>query len=199
MAGPCPATIPNAVRVAERPARAAPPHDLLFVGNLSYRPNVDAAWWLCRSILPELGATTVALVGSAPVPDVRLLGEMTGVTLTADVPSVAPWYEASKIAVVPLRGGAGSRTKILEAWAHGMPVVTTSIGAEGIPVGDAALVADEPEAFVAACRVLLDDTERRRELAEAGITQLRRLQPEERRSPGSRVLWRAPQSTKRYR
>ena len=156
--------VPNAVRPPAAPAEPAARHDLLFVGNLSYAPNVEAARWLCEEVFPFMGAVTVALVGTAPVPEVRALG----VTVAADVPSVAPWYAGAKVAVVPLHAGGGTRTKVLEALAHRRPVVTTTLGSEGLDLEAAVLVADAPEEFSAACRRLLEDPELASRLASEG-------------------------------
>jgi glycosyltransferase involved in cell wall biosynthesis len=158
------AEIPNAVRPPAAEADPAARHDLLFVGNLSYAPNVEAARWLCEVVVPRLGRVTVALVGAAPTPEVRALGA----TVAADVPSVAPWYAGAKVAVVPLQAGGGTRTKVLEAFVHRRPVVATALGVEGLDLGDAVLVADAPEDFAAACRRLLDDPDLGARLAAKG-------------------------------
>ncbi len=112
---------------------------LLFVGNLSYAPNEDAALWLCDEILPALRARSdapvaVRLVGARPGPRVRALGERPGVALFADPVQVAAHYAWADLALVPLRAGGGTRIKILEAFAAGVPVVSTTIGAEGLEV-----------------------------------------------------------------
>lgn len=97
--------VPNAVRIAPRPpASPTPPatHDLVFVGTLSYGPNVDAARWLCERVLPLVPEATVALVGSNPPEQVRALARDPRVTVVGSVPDVAAWYERSRVAVVPL-------------------------------------------------------------------------------------------------
>ena len=166
--------VPNAVR---RPAAPPPPpdgagpsYDLLFVGNLSYAPNVDAVRWLCGELRSRLGGASIAIVGSAPGAAVRSLGELDGVTVAADVAEVAGWYAAARVAVVPLRLGGGTRTKIVEALAHGRPVVSTTLGASGLPSGEerGVLVTDDADAFAAACRALLGDPGRARRVAAAG-------------------------------
>ena len=139
------------------------PIDLLMVGTLGYYPNADGAAFLCRDIVPLLGRNgqwpRIAIVGSKPPESVRALGALPEVSVFADVPDVAPYYAAAKVAVVPLRAGGGSRIKILEAFAHGRPVVSTRIGAEGLAVADGRhlLLADTAEAFAAAVRRLLSD------------------------------------------
>jgi glycosyltransferase involved in cell wall biosynthesis len=114
---------------------------------------------------------TVAIVGPDPPPAVVALGRLPGVDVVGRVDDVACWYERARVAVVPVRRGAGTRIKLLEALAHARPVVSTTVGAEGLtlqPGCDGLLVADDPRAFAAACRHLLaDDTDARR-LAGAG-------------------------------
>jgi len=167
-------TLINAVRPPAAVTEPAPPHDLLFVGNLAYAPNVEAADWLCREVMPRLPDTTIALVGSSPGPAIAELAESPGVTLAADVADVTPWYDAARVAVAPLHSGGGTRTKIVEALLHGRPVVATSVGARGLPTGGDAgvLIADDPGAFARACRALLDDPGQAAQLAAAGRRRL---------------------------
>ena len=162
--------LPNAVRPPPEEVTPARPHDLLFVGNLSYAPNVEAARWLCEQVLPLLPGVSIALVGSGPSPVIEALAQLPGVTIAPDVVSVAPWYAAAKVAVAPLWTGGGTRTKIIEALMHDRPVVSTTIGAEGLQPGGQAgvVVADTPPAFAAACRRLLEDPPRAASLAYEG-------------------------------
>lgn len=172
------AVIPNAIRMPtlERAARA-PDHDLLLVGNLSYAPNVEGATWLCHEVLPLLGGDVrVAIVGSDPVADVLALSAEHRVTVAPDVAELTPWYELSSVAVVPVHRGGGSRIKLIEALAHRRPVVSTSVGAAGLPWSDAespVVHADTPEAFAACCRALLDDPARGRALGGRGAALVR--------------------------
>lgn len=165
-----PATaVANAV---SRPSRAepGPRSDLLFVGNLSYEPNVDALRWLCGEIRPRLGPAQIAVVGSRPGPEIRGLDGLNGVAVAADVPEVGPWYAGCRLAVAPIRIGGGTRVKIVEALAHGRPVVSTTLGARGLPVGErhGVLVADTADAFAATCRELLADPDRCERLGTDG-------------------------------
>jgi glycosyltransferase involved in cell wall biosynthesis len=166
--------VPNAIRV---PGRVVPPppygtgRDLVLVGNLSYAPNVDAALWLCHEVLPQLPGASVALVGWAPAPAVTELGRLDQVTVAGSVADVAPWYERARVAVVPVRRGGGTRIKLIEALAHGRPVVSTSPGAAGldlVPGRDGLVLADDPGAFAAACRRLLSDPSLSARLAARG-------------------------------
>jgi glycosyltransferase involved in cell wall biosynthesis len=148
------AVVPNAMRVdpaAQPAARIADGLRVLFVGSLDYLPNRDAAERLVTGILPALrrrvpeaeliliGAGTEALSG----PGVRALGAL---------PDLADAYGRATVALVPLRAGGGSRIKILESFAHGVPVVATPAGAEGLDVesGEELLVARDDEALAEA-------------------------------------------------
>jgi len=164
------AAIPNGVR-AEPAGSAGGPRDpedrvfrLLFVGTLGYAPNEDAAATLCHEILPRLRAAgpvdvRVDLVGARPSAAVAELARLDGVSLHANVPDVAPFYARAGAAVMPLRAGGGTRIKLLEAFARGVPVVSTALGAEGLEVeaGRHLLVADDADGLAAACRRLMTE------------------------------------------
>jgi glycosyltransferase involved in cell wall biosynthesis len=134
--------VPNAVdvpaRSASRPARSgASPPSILFVGNLTYAPNREAAWVLATEILPQiklrLGPNTrLTLVGPSDRDLRRLAGP--DVEVTGFVPDLAPIYAEADIVVVPLRSGAGTRIKLLEAFAHRTPVVASPLAAAGLAV-----------------------------------------------------------------
>jgi len=119
----------------------------------------------------------VVVAGSNPVDAVRALADQPGVTVLANPPEIAPLYAKARAAVVPLRAGGGTRIKILEAFAHGVPVISTPLGAEGLDVeaGRHLVVADTPEAFAAACIDIARDDGLRSEL----VTQARQLQETE--------------------
>lgn len=167
-------TVPNAVRPPAPGAPVQERYDLLFVGNLSYEPNVDAALWLCEEIRPLLGAVTIAIVGSHPGPKLRALGALPGVSVVGDVPEITPWYRASRVAVAPLRIGGGTRIKILEALVHGRPVVATPLAGAGLAVGEdhGVLLAETAQEFATACRRLLLDRSAAAEVAAAGRGQV---------------------------
>jgi len=135
---------------------------LLFIGKMSYRPNGDAVLYFCREILPRIrrmiGEVEMWIVGKDPLPEVRQLNG-DGVYVTGRVDDVVPYYSRSTACVVPLRAGGGTRLKILEAMALGRPVVSTSVGAEGLDVvdGEHLLIADSPEQFAEKTVRLLTD------------------------------------------
>lgn len=169
-------TVPNAVPIPAWPGAGGTPSDLLFVGNLSYAPNTEGAFWLCHEVLPLLGDIRVVLVGTHPPPAMLALAADPRVQVLADVPEVGPFYAATRVAVVPLHAGGGTRIKVLEAFAHGRPVVATSLGAEGLapPGGDLpVIVADSAGGFAAECRSLLDDPARAGALGAAGRERVR--------------------------
>jgi glycosyltransferase involved in cell wall biosynthesis len=157
--------LPNGVRIPtteslEMPAKT--PFTFLFVGNLGYYPNDDAAMFFCTDVLPRLRATVrqdfrVMLVGTNPSPRVLALSAQPHVTVTGAVPDVARYYREADVVVAPIRAGGGTRIKLLEAFSHGRPVVATRISAEGIDVRDGVelRLADSPSDFAARCAELM--------------------------------------------
>lgn len=162
--------VPNMIETAqaapERNGHAAVP-SFLFVGLMSYPPNEEAAVYFCEQILPRIRAAQpearITIAGRRPSARVEALGRLPGVTVTGAVLSIARCYEEASVAVVPLRNGSGTRIKILEAMALRTPVVTTTIGCEGLDVADGehVLVADDAEAFARQCLALVDDADLR--------------------------------------
>jgi glycosyltransferase involved in cell wall biosynthesis len=126
--------------------------DLLFVGGFSHTPNVDGVLYLCREILPivrrRLPDTKLWVVGNAPPPEIVALASE-NVIVTGYVRHLVPYLESALVSLAPLRFGSGMKGKIGEAMAWGIPVVTTTIGAEGMGLQDGvdALIADTPEDF----------------------------------------------------
>ena len=167
--------VPNAIAVPpDVPRSEADDRTLLFLGNLSYPPNVDGAEFFVRSILPKIRAeipdVKLRIVGRTPTLRVRALHDGRTVHVEGDVGSVSDYYRKATLAVVPLRFGGGTRIKILEAWAFGIPIVSTSLGCEGLDAtdGEHLMVADTPSRFARACVELLGDAAARRRLAERG-------------------------------
>ena len=173
--------IPNAEVVAntyQRPSEAVghekvgEPSVILFQGSLNYAPNVDAAEWLVREIAPRIRSQVpgaeIRLVGRS-IPAVERLHRPPDVTVTGRVPEMEPELAQADLAVVPIRYGSGTRLKILESFAHRVPVVSTTIGAEGLEVdhGVHLLLADRPDEFAAACRRLLTEPELRKKMVDA--------------------------------
>jgi polysaccharide biosynthesis protein PslH len=152
------------------------PHEesIAFVGSMDWYPNEDAALHLIDSILPliriELPELTAALVGRNPSARLRAAAELAGVRVTGTVPDVRPFLEEAAVLVVPLRIGGGTRLKIFEGLAMGKAVVSTSVGAEGLPLssGEHLVIADEPHRFAEAVLALLRDHGRRLRLGQTG-------------------------------
>jgi glycosyltransferase involved in cell wall biosynthesis len=167
--------IPNGVDLDLFPMRAADPGGatLMFCGAMDNQPNIDAAQFLCREILPalrqQLPAVTVQLVGARPVAAVQALGALPGVTVTGKVPSMATALQGATVCVIPMRSGFGIKNKTLEAMAAGVPVVGSDRALEGLNADPhAALRANRVAEFVTAITALLQHPEQRRSLSVAG-------------------------------
>jgi len=146
--------------------------DITFVGSMDWLPNEDGVLWFSREILPRIRIAEpearLTIVGRSPSSAVKALMNGDARTqVTGTVADVRPYLWGSKIAIVPLRIGGGTRLKIYEAMAVGVPVVSTGVGAEGLEVvpGRHILIANDPAAFADACISLLRAPERRAELA----------------------------------
>lgn len=126
--------------------------DFLFVGNFNHNPNEDAVVWFVSEIFPlikkKLPEAQFWIVGNNPTPAVKAIASR-DVIVTGWVPETRPYLERCRVAVAPLRFGAGNKGKVGEALAHGIPLVTTTIGAEGMNIAHAvhAFVADDPKEF----------------------------------------------------
>lgn len=172
--GPDVTVLENVVRLP-RPMGPPPTRDpftFIFVANFGYYPNDDAARYFCVQVLPLLRASArrpfrVRLVGANPSPAVRRLALEPEVTVTGGVDDVTHWYESAHAVIVPVRAGGGTRIKVLEAFAHRRPVVSTLAGAEGL--GAVAcqhlLIADAADSFAAACLRLMEEPSLGRALA----------------------------------
>lgn len=146
---------------------------LVFLGSMDYGPNVDGVLHFVRDVLPLVRARRpgvgLDVVGGDPPEEVRAL-EGEHVHVTGRVPDVRPWLERASALVVPLRIGGGTRLKIVEALALATPVVSTSVGAEGLGLqpGRDLLLADGARAFAEAVCSLLESPERGRALGRQG-------------------------------
>jgi glycosyltransferase involved in cell wall biosynthesis len=172
--------VPNGVDTAafgitaqQRSASTRRRNTLLYVGSMDYHANVDAVVWFVREIwpvvaseFPDLGFT---IVGRKPGPQVRALASH-NVHVTGSVDDVRPSYLSGEAIVVPLRVGSGTRLKILEAMAAGVPVVSTALGAEGLDAIDGVhlLIGNSPGEFASALVRLLRDPALAARLVDAG-------------------------------
>ncbi|PWQ84909.1 glycosyl transferase [Stenotrophomonas maltophilia] len=136
---------------------------ILFVAGFAHGPNVDAAQWLVESVMPQVWArhpgVKLSLVGSNPTDAVRALaGDHVEVTGFVSDEELAQRYGAARVAIVPLRFGAGVKGKVVEAMQQGLPLVTTGIGAQGLVGLEAVVtVADEADGLAAGLLSLLED------------------------------------------
>ena len=153
--------------------RAAEP-TILFCGAMDYNPNMDALRWFFAEIFAPLReaipALRVLIVGKNPTTEIRAFGERPGVTVTGSVPDVRPYYRRSWLQMVPLRIGGGTRLKIVESLAIGTPVVSTTIGAQGLGLvhDREILLADSAASFTAEIARALRDSSLRTRLEKSG-------------------------------
>ena len=146
---------------------------IVFVGSMDYHPNVDAAQFFAREIWPEVFKNrpdwVFTIVGRDPHPAVRVLAELPGIEVTGTVDDVAPFYTQAFASVVPLRVGGGSRLKILEAMAARVPVVSTTLGAEGLEFcdGKTGVLRDAPQEFGRALLDLAQNPTNRQKIIES--------------------------------
>ena len=135
---------------------------LIFVGNFNHPPNISAVLWLVREIMPKVRAlvpgTCLSIIGPNPPAEVMALAGADVVVL-GWVPETAVYLDAARVSVAPLLVGAGMKGKVGEALGRGLPVVSTTIGAEGMGLenGRQVLIADDPEGFAQAVARLLQD------------------------------------------
>jgi glycosyltransferase involved in cell wall biosynthesis len=154
---------------------------LLFVGAMDYHANIEAAVSFAHQVWPQLHTAwphlRLTLAGSNPAPAVRALTSIAGIEVTGTVPDLRPYYHQAAAAIVPLRTGGGTRLKILEALAAGVPVVSTPIGAEGLSLtpGEHILLAESPASWHTSLERILTEPDYARALAVAGRDVAARL------------------------
>lgn len=164
----------------------AVPVQVVFVGAMDYFPNAEAAIFFANRIWPSMreklaslnaGVPELSIVGANPGASVLALDELPGVKVTGMVPDVRPFYHGALAAVVPLRTGAGTRLKILEAMAAGVPVVSTPLGAEGLEAEDGKNIllvsSDDTEGWASRVASLVSSPGLRQQLTEAGLQLVR--------------------------
>ena len=154
------------------------PNTLVFIGYFRHSPNVHGIKRFCREILPlirqEVPETKLFIVGASPPDEIIRLGNLDNVVVTGWVEDIKPYIARSSVYVAPLWLGTGMRVKILEAWGMAKPVVTTSVGSQGIactPEEDV-LIADDPQGFAAQTVRLLRDKALREKLGKKGRKQV---------------------------
>lgn len=156
------------------------PLNLVFTGSMDWMPNDDAMTWFLTEILPHIHGTrpdvSVTVVGRSPSARLRAIAAADArVEVTGRVDDVRPYLERGSIFIVPMRVGGGTRLKIFEAMAMGLPVVSTEIGAEGLPLQDGltAVLRNDASGFAASVLALLDDAPTGRRVAAAGESMVR--------------------------
>lgn len=170
----------NVHRVSGRRVGFAERRDIVFVGGFRHPPNVDAVLWLVQAIWPRVreALPDVALhVVGGDVPDhVAVLAGEPGVEVHGYLPDIEPLMDGCRLAVAPLRYGAGVKGKINLSMAHGQPVVSTACGVEGMHLdpGVDVLVADQADAFAEAVVAAYTDQALWMQLSEAGLDNVRR-------------------------
>ncbi|HKD18088.1 MAG TPA: glycosyltransferase family 4 protein [Thermoanaerobaculia bacterium] len=177
--GPEPVVVPNGVDLSRYVFRSRPPASerILFVGDLSWPPNADAVRWFARNVWPLVRerrpGTSVEIVGRDAPPELLAFADGR-FAFAGESDDTRPHWEAAAVAIVPLRVGGGTRLKILEAAACGVPVVSTRIGAEGLDFADEKelRLGDEPADFAGAVVALLSDPEAARRQASAARSRV---------------------------
>lgn len=150
------------------------PGRIVFTGLMSHPPNIDAAVYFARTVLPKVHATHPSaefhVIGRSPTADVQALAALPGVSVFADVPDIRVHVRPASVVVVPLRYGSGSRQKILEAWSMEKCVVSSSVGAEGLSYEDGAnlFIADDADGMARAVSRALSDPEVRARVRHNG-------------------------------
>jgi len=148
--------------------------ELSFVGHFDHAPNVDGLRWFVHAIWPRVLArhpgAHLSVAGTRVSDEVRGLASRPGVRLLGHVPDTAPLLDRAWLSIAPLRYGAGMKGKVVEAMASAVPVVTTPVGAQGLPAvsGEHLLVSEDPSSFADAAASLLDDPERSARIGLAG-------------------------------
>ncbi len=167
--------VPNGV--SARPAtdpEMSRGHEMLFVGTMGYEPNADAVKYFMREVMPDIQRhepdAYLSVVGKEAESDIRQLHDGRTCVVHGQVPDVTPYYESAGLVIAPIRLGAGTRLKILEALMFGKALVASSVAIEGLDLrpGVDLEVADTPARFAAACLELIRDESRRQRLGRAG-------------------------------
>ena len=151
-----------------------------FLGGMHWPPNAEGIRWFGESIWPQIAAAdpsaVLTVIGKGAPKELEQLEPADRVDVTGYVDDVEPYLEETAAFVVPLLSGAGMRVKILDAWCGGLPIVSTTVGAEGIEASDGEdiLIADAPAAFAEAVVRVLQDSRLAERIGEAGRATVER-------------------------
>ncbi len=154
------------------------PDTISFIGRMDYYPNQECMLRFSKEVLPRIQAerptAKLVIVGAEPSQEILALGKLPGVTVTGSVPEVQPYVRRSAVMVAPLAIARGTQNKILEALAMGVPVVTSSLAADGVDclAGEHLLVADSPAEIATSVLSLMQDRQKRQQLASAGRARM---------------------------
>lgn len=149
-------------------------HTVLFTGNMDYAPNVDGVQYFAKEMWPAIAAkypnTKFVIAGQRPVDAVKKLAGGR-IEVTGFVPDIQEMYEQASVVIAPLRFGAGTQNKVLEAMAMGVPTVCTHIGFEGLQIqsGEGVIMAKEKNLFLEEVDLLLADAAKRKLVGEKGL------------------------------
>jgi len=162
---------PNSIPWRPLPQRSED-HAIVFSGNLEYQPNVAAVRYFQREIWPGLRTQWPdlkwRLIGKNPARVAKIVSGDPRIELTGPVPDAIPELARGNVAIVPIHEGSGTRVKIIEAWAAGTPVVSTPLGAEGLPAGECMLLANNAAEFRDAVSSLVANPVLRDRIGRAG-------------------------------
>jgi glycosyltransferase involved in cell wall biosynthesis len=171
------AVIPIAIDLTEKQLidRKADPHRVVFLGGLHWPPNAQGITWFVRRIWPEIFRSApqsiLTIIGKRPSRELLQMSDSRlGIEVTGYAPEMTPYLKETAAFIVPLLAGGGMRVKILDAWAWGLPVVSTRIGAEGLMTeeGENILLADDPKGLARAVVRVIRDGELASKLSLSG-------------------------------
>ncbi len=163
------------------PLRRQQPFRVTFVGGMHWPPNAEGIAWFVNKVWPKVTlaapSAVLTLIGKGTPKKLSRLGRGSNVEVAGYVPNLEQYLSETAAFIVPLRSGAGMRVKILDAWSWGLPVVSTSLGAEGIKIaaGENLLVADDEESFANSLIQVMRDRNLARRLTENGRTTVETL------------------------
>ena len=174
-------TVPTGVDIEYfRPPEQAERQGLVFVGSMDWMPNIDGINWFAERVLPVIRENhknlPVTIVGRTPPAGIQALAASDPFFhVTGTVPDVRPYLWGAAASIVPLRIGGGTRLKIYESMAAGLPVISTAIGAEGLDVrdGETIALADEPAEFARRCMDMVTDRAAARRMAATALDLVR--------------------------
>ena len=156
---------------------------ILFLGNYTHEPNVDAAIYAARNLFPQIvraiPEVELILAGNEPPPSIRRL-QTSNIRVTGHVPDLTPLLQQARVFIAPLRFGSGIKGKLLQSLAHGLPIVTTTVGAEGIALqhGVSALIADRSDAMTQSVCELYEQRDLWERMSRAGLGVVSAYRPE---------------------